>query len=98
MIRQSLKITSAVIATTAALLANTNLGGENAHRGAVLGGIVSLACGSTVHDWFERLVDHEAIQSEIAALLSPFLHDQNYSLRPGPTADDHLPSRTTCHP
>jgi ADP-ribosylglycohydrolase len=53
----------------AALLANTNLGGENAHRGAVLGGIVSLACDSTAHDWFERLVDHEAIQSEIAALL-----------------------------
>lgn len=54
----------------AALLANTNLGGENAHRGAVLGGIVSLACGSTVEDWFEQLVDHQAIQSEIAALLS----------------------------
>ena len=57
----------------AALLANTNLGGENAHRGAVLGGLVSLACGSTAHDWFERLVDHEAIQSEISALLSTLL-------------------------
>ncbi len=55
----------------AALLANTNLGGENAHRGAVLGGIVSLACDNTAHDWFKRLVDHEAIQSEISALLSP---------------------------
>ena len=54
----------------AALLANTNLGGENAHRGAVLGGIVSLSCDSTAPDWFERLVDYQAIQSEIVALLS----------------------------
>jgi hypothetical protein len=60
----------------AALLANTNLGGENAHRGAVLGGIVSLSCGSTVDKWFGQLVDYQAIQSEIAALLSPFLYDQ----------------------
>ncbi|WP_244150332.1 ADP-ribosylglycohydrolase family protein [Desulfomicrobium norvegicum] len=56
----------------AALLANTNLGGENAHRGAVLGGIVGLSCGMTVDDWFARLVDHQAIQAEMAALLSPF--------------------------
>lgn len=55
----------------AALLANTNLGGENAHRGAVLGGIVSLSCGSTVDDWYAQLVDHQAIQSELAGLLSP---------------------------
>lgn len=55
----------------AALLANANLGGENAHRGAVLGGIVSLSCGSAVDEWFGQLVDHQAIQSEIAALLSP---------------------------
>jgi ADP-ribosylglycohydrolase len=56
----------------AALLANTNLGGENAHRGAVLGGIVSLSCGSTADNWFERLVDFQAIQSETEALLAPF--------------------------
>ena len=63
----------------AALLANTNLGGENAHRGAVLGGIVSLSCGSTADDWFERLVDSQAIQSERAALLSPFMRGQTLS-------------------
>lgn len=57
----------------AALLANTNLGGENAHRGAVLGGIVSLSCDSTLGDWFGQLVDYQTIQSEIAALLSPFV-------------------------
>lgn len=56
----------------AALLANTNLGGENAHRGAVLGGIVGLSCGSTVEDWFERLVDHQAIHAEMTALFSLF--------------------------
>lgn len=55
----------------AALLANTNLGGENAHRGAVLGGIVSLACGRTVDEWFEQLLDYRAIKSEIAAMLTP---------------------------
>ncbi len=53
----------------AALLANTNLGGENAHRGAVLGGIISLSCDSTVDAWFEQLTDYQAIQSEIVACL-----------------------------
>jgi hypothetical protein len=56
----------------AALLVNTNLGGENAHRGAVLGGIVSLSCDCTVDEWFGQLVDYRAIQVEIAAWLSPF--------------------------
>jgi ADP-ribosylglycohydrolase len=55
----------------AALLANTNLGGENAHRGAVLGGIVSLSCDSTVDAWFGQLMDYQAIQSEIAEVVSP---------------------------
>jgi ADP-ribosylglycohydrolase len=53
-----------------ALLANTNLGGDNVHRGAVLGGLVSLACGRTVDEWFERLLDFRAIESEIAELLT----------------------------
>jgi len=54
----------------AALLANTNLGGENAHRGALLGGIVSLACSRTVDEWFTQLLEHQAIVSEIDALIS----------------------------
>ena len=53
-----------------ALLANTNLGGENAHRGAVLGGIVGLACERTVDEWFEKLVDYQAIRKEIESLLT----------------------------
>ena len=63
----------------AALLANTNLGGENAHRGAVLGGIVSLSCGGTVDEWFERLVDYQPIQAEITALLSHSMCDPGTS-------------------
>ncbi|ABA88593.1 ADP-ribosyl-glycohydrolase superfamily protein [Syntrophotalea carbinolica DSM 2380] len=54
-----------------ALLANTNLGGENAHRGAVLGGIVSLASSRTVDEWFSQLLEHQAIESEINALITP---------------------------
>ena len=54
----------------AALLANTNLGGDNAHRGAVLGVIVSLSCGRTVDEWFAQLLDYQDIQSERAAWLS----------------------------
>lgn len=53
-----------------ALLANTNLGGDNVHRGAVLGVIVSLACGKSVEEWFEQLLESEAITAEIAALLA----------------------------
>jgi len=53
-----------------AQLANTNLGGDNVHRGAVLGVMVSLACGKTVAEWFEQLLESEAIAGEIAALLA----------------------------
>jgi ADP-ribosylglycohydrolase len=55
----------------AALLTNTNLGGENAHRGAVLGGVVGLACSRTVDEWFEQLLEHRAIKAEIDALITP---------------------------
>ena len=53
----------------AALLANTNLGGDNAHRGAVLGVILGLATGRTVDAFFHRLKDRQAIEDEITALL-----------------------------
>lgn len=55
----------------AALLANTNLGGENAHRGAVLGGVLGLACSRTVDEWFDQLLEHRAIAAEIDALIAP---------------------------
>lgn len=53
----------------AALIANTNLGGDNVHRGAVLGGIIGLAQGHTVDHWFEKLTDYRRIKEEITALL-----------------------------
>ncbi|MEX1302572.1 MAG: ADP-ribosylglycohydrolase family protein [Desulfotignum sp.] len=53
----------------AALLANTNLGGDNVHRGAVLGLILGLATGRTVDDFFYQLADCQAIDAEITALL-----------------------------
>lgn len=52
-----------------ALLANSNLGGDNVHRGAVLGILVGLACGRTVDDFFAQLVDRKAIDGEIRDLL-----------------------------
>jgi hypothetical protein len=54
----------------AALLANTNLGGDNAHRGAVLGVLLGLATGGrTVDAFFHQLEDRQAIEDEITALL-----------------------------
>lgn len=53
----------------AALLANANLGGDNVHRGAVLGVLLGLACGHTVDALFTALKDHQAIDDEIDALL-----------------------------
>ncbi len=51
-----------------ALLANTNLGGDNVHRGAVLGTLLGLSCGHTVNEFFDQLVDRQAIDAEISAL------------------------------
>lgn len=52
-----------------ALIANTNVGGDNVHRGSVLGVIVGLTNGKTSSDWFEQLVDKDQINDEILALL-----------------------------
>ena len=56
--------------TKAALLANTNSGGENAHRGAVLGSIVGLINGTTEEVLFNQLAHKESINKEIDQLLS----------------------------
>ncbi len=49
-----------------ALIANTNLGGDNVHRGAVLGVITAL-CGDSppVDALYEQLVDRQQISGEI---------------------------------
>jgi ADP-ribosylglycohydrolase len=52
-----------------ALLVNTNLGGDNVHRGAVLGVITGLASGQGVERFFSGLVDRDTINNEISGLL-----------------------------
>lgn len=55
----------------AGLLANTNLGGDNVHRGAILGVILGLATNRTVDAFFNSLRDRQAIDEEIMALIDP---------------------------
>jgi hypothetical protein len=53
----------------AALLANTNVGGENCHRGSVLGVIVGLSNADAIDNLYGNLADTNAIDKEIDALL-----------------------------
>lgn len=53
-----------------ALLANTNLGGDNVHRGAVLGVLLGLLNGQAIETWYAQLRDHAAIESDIQCLLT----------------------------
>ncbi|MFO1369105.1 MAG: ADP-ribosylglycohydrolase family protein [Marinagarivorans sp.] len=52
------------------LLANTNLGGENCHRGSVLGVLLGLATADGWDEQFAQLVDAQAIEQEINHLLA----------------------------
>jgi ADP-ribosylglycohydrolase len=53
-----------------ALRVNTNLGGDNVHRGMVLGVLLGLLDGSVATSWFDQLVAHNEISQEIDALVS----------------------------
>jgi ADP-ribosylglycohydrolase len=53
-----------------ALLANTNLGGDNVHRGIVLGALLGLMTGEALSAWFDQLTQHLEIKREIDALLA----------------------------
>lgn len=53
----------------AGLLANANVGGDNVHRGALLGALFGLMHGRHEEAWFGQLVDAEAIEAEVMALL-----------------------------
>ncbi|PKG77751.1 ADP-ribosylglycohydrolase family protein [Shewanella sp. Actino-trap-3] len=53
-----------------ALRVNTNLGGDNVHRGIVLGTLLGLQSDIVATSWFEQLVDHKLIAQEIEALIS----------------------------
>jgi ADP-ribosylglycohydrolase len=56
--------------TQAGLIANTNVGGDNVHRGSVLGVILGLLQESAEVTEFEALTESSAIQREIDALLA----------------------------
>ena len=51
------------------LTANTNLGGDNVHRGSVLGAILGLINSAGVEDDFNQLADQSELNAEIHALL-----------------------------
>ncbi|WP_434951028.1 ADP-ribosylglycohydrolase family protein [Shewanella sp. HL-SH4] len=53
-----------------ALQVNTNLGGDNVHRGIVLGTLLGLQSDTVATSWFEQLVDHKLIADEIDTLIS----------------------------
>lgn len=53
-----------------ALRVNTNLGGDNVHRGMVLGVLLGLLDDSVATSWFDQLVAHIEINREIDALIS----------------------------
>ncbi len=55
-----------------ALLVNTNLGGENAHRGSVLGSLVGLAHGEFDVGFFTQLVHQESIMQEVETFVERF--------------------------
>ena len=52
-----------------ALLANSNLGSDNVHRGAVLGTIFGLANATGIDKFFEQRVDRKRIKFKIPGLL-----------------------------
>ena len=52
-----------------ALRVNTNLGGDNVHRGVVLGTLLGLQSDTVATSWFEQLADHKLIAQEIEALI-----------------------------
>jgi ADP-ribosylglycohydrolase len=54
-----------------ALKVNTNLGGDNVHRGMVLGALLGLLSDDVAANWFNQLAAHEAIDQEIDALINP---------------------------
>lgn len=55
-----------------ALLTNTNLGGENAHRGSVLGTLVGLAGASFQCDWYKGLRLQPTLDTQLEHYLDRF--------------------------
>ena len=55
------------------LISNTNLGGDNVHRGSILGILLGIANAETVDNLFNKLVDSKIIHEEIENLLDTAL-------------------------
>jgi ADP-ribosylglycohydrolase len=53
-----------------ALKVNTSLGGDNVHRGNVLGVLLGLQSDIVVTHWFDQLLSYNVISQEIDALIS----------------------------
>ena len=51
-----------------ALLANCNMGGDNVHRGAVLGALLGLVNDAAAMRWFDQLTNASELDVEIGAL------------------------------
>ncbi|MBX2880335.1 MAG: ADP-ribosylglycohydrolase family protein [Granulosicoccus sp.] len=58
-----------------ALIANTNLGGENAHRGAVLGSICGLLSANFDQELYEQLHEHPVLDADLNRWMERFYHD-----------------------
>ncbi len=58
----------------AALVANTNVGGDNCHRGAVLGAMLGAALGlrAIPERWIQGLQAHAALEAEIETFIAGF--------------------------
>ncbi|MGO4893718.1 ADP-ribosylglycohydrolase family protein [Flavobacterium sp. W21_SRS_FM6] len=54
-----------------ALRVNTHVGGDNVHRGMVLGALLGLNNQKVASSYFTQLQDHTQINQEISALLEP---------------------------
>ncbi len=56
-----------------ALVANTNVGGDNCHRGAVLGAILGAALGqeASPNRWLNGLIEHDRLRRLINSLCEP---------------------------
>lgn len=55
-----------------ALLTNTNLGGENAHRGSVLGSLAGLSCAHYREDWYRTLALHGKLEAALENYLNRY--------------------------
>ncbi|MFT6878734.1 MAG: ADP-ribosylglycohydrolase [Granulosicoccus sp.] len=55
-----------------AMLINTNLGGENAHRGSVLGTLVGLASNHCDESLFEQLSNRASVDTEVQEFVDTF--------------------------